>query len=416
MSRRSTAACAGAVVAVAAAVVASTVADHVPGSRRAAAHAGPAQTVWQATWRAAPQPPLATGPSHDGLTNETVRMIVHTTVGGQAVRVRVSNAYGTQPLHLGAVTVAEQEQGPVTRAQHPVTFAGQQTVDVPAGAEAASDPVPLPTRGNENLAVSLYLPKATGPATWHTKAQSTTYLSNAGDWAAEPGGSPYQDITTSWFFLDGVDVLARPVRGTVVAFGDSITDGSYSTLDADATYPEQLARRLRDYAVLNEGIGGNEVLTDSPGGGAAAVHRFARDVLDQPGVTDVVFLEGVNDIGRDHASADQLIAAMKDLIEQAHARCLTVVGGTITPFANSVYDTDAHQQARETVNTWIRDSGAFDAVADFDQALRDPADPLVIDPRYHTVGDLHPNDRGYQVMAEVAAGALLKARPGCAPR
>jgi lysophospholipase L1-like esterase len=368
---------------------------------------------WQASWRAAPQPPTPTGPSHDGMTNETIRMIVHPTAGGQGLRVRLSNAYGTSALDVGAVTVGVQQTGPtvIPKTQHTVTFAGSDSVTIPAGTEAVSDPVSMDVRKASNLAISVYLPGATGPTTWHRLAQATSYIAS-GDWVGEPGGSPYQSITSSWFFLDGVDVLTRPLTGTVVAFGDSITDGAYSTLDADDTYPDWLARRVGNYAVLNEGIGGNEILADTPSGGESALHRFERDAVDQLGVTDVIFLDGVNDIGAG-ATASQIIDAMSQLIAQAHARCLTIIGGTITPFANSVYFTADHEQTREAVNQWIRTSGQFDGVADFDKALRDPANPLVIDPRYHTVGDLHPNDLGYQVMADTIDLSLLHARPGC---
>jgi lysophospholipase L1-like esterase len=371
--------------------------------------------VWQAAWRDAPQPPLPTGASHDGFAKTTIRMVVDPSASGQALRVRLSNAYGEQSLAVGAVSVADQQRGPVVvaRSQRVVTFGGAQSVAIPSGSEAISDPVPMTVRRGQHLVVSVYLPTATGPTTWHSIAQATTYVGSSGNWTAEPGGSPFQTVTSSWFFLDGVDVASKPLRGTVVAFGDSITDGHYSTIDADATYPDRLADRLPGYAVVNEGIGGNQLLADTPAGGVAGEQRFARDALDQPGVTDIVFLEGVNDIGAG-ATAEQLIDVMARLVQQAHARCITVIGGTITPFERSVYDTPAHEQTREAVNAWIRTSGVFDGVVDFDKALRDPADPLQIDPRYHTVGDLHPNDEGYRVMADAIDPKLLTQRSGCA--
>jgi lysophospholipase L1-like esterase len=378
-----------------------------PPGRDAALH-------WQASWRAAPQPPVS-GPSQDGFAKQTVRMIVHPTATGRAVRIRISNAYGGQPLQVGVATVAEQRRGPVVDARtvHTVTFAGHGSMSVPVGAEVVSDPVPMDVSPRHNLAVSLYLPGPTGPATWHKIAQTTNYLA-AGNWTTEPGGSPYQDITPSWYFVDGVDVLSHRLAGTVVAFGDSITDGAYSTLDDYATYPDQLARRAPDYAVLNQGIGGNEITTDSAAGGQSALNRFERDAIDQPGVTTVLFLEGVNDIGRDHASASRLIAAMQQLIDAAHAQCVRILGGTITPFKHSVYDSDAHEQTRKEVNEWIRTSGAFDGVVDFDKVIRDPSDLLVIAPRYHTVGDLHPNDAGYHAMADGIDLSLLHNGRTCA--
>lgn len=398
---------AAAVVAVAAAAIAG------PSSTEAVAGQDPV-SGWQASWRTAPQPPIASGPSHDGFTGQTVRMIIHPTVGGRAVRLRVSNLYGTAPLQVGKVAVAEQDTGPtaVASTQRVVTFDGSGSLTIPAGGETVSDAVPLQTRAGKNLLVSIYLTGTTGPTTWHNKAQATSYISSPGDWTTEPGGSPYQSITPSWFFLDGLDVLTHPVAGTVVAFGDSITDGAYSTIDADHTYVDWLARRLGDHAVLNEGIGGNEILADTPGGGQSALNRFQRDALEQPGVTDVIFLEGVNDIGA-NATAQQLIDGMTQIINEAHAHCVRIIGGTITPFKNSVYYTDDHEKIRETVNQWIRTSGQFDGVADFDKALRDRADPLVIDPRYHTVGDLHPNDVGYKAMAAAVNLSSLRTGASC---
>jgi lysophospholipase L1-like esterase len=369
---------------------------------------------WHAAWRTAPQPPLGSGPSHDGFNNQTVRMIISPTVGGQAVRVHLSNTYGSAPLHVGGVAVADQQTGPIVAAatQRIVTFGHSTSTTIPAGAEAVSDPVPFHVRAGHNLAVSVHVSGSTGPATWHRLAQATSYVSGHGDWAAEPGGSPYQSITSSTFFLDGLDVLSHPLAGTVVAFGDSITDGAFSTIDAHRSYVEDLARDIPNVAFLNEGIGGNRILTDTPVGGPPALQRFQQDALDQPGVTTVILLEGVNDIGVD-ATAQQIIDGLTTLIDQAHARCVRIIGGTLSPFGGSVYDTPAHEQTRQAVNEWIRTSGRFDAVADFDRTLRDPSDPLVIDPRYHTVGDLHPNDRGYQAMADTIDRGQLAAGAPC---
>ncbi|GIH14880.1 SGNH/GDSL hydrolase family protein [Rugosimonospora africana] len=399
------------VAVVAAAIAGSGSTDAVAGQDPAPAGPG---SGWQASWRTAPQPPIATGPSHDGFTGQTVRMVIHPTAGGQAVRVRLSNLYGTAPLQVAKVAVATQDTGPtaVAKTQRVVTFDGSDSATIPAGGETVSDAVPFATRAGKNLLVSLYLTGPTGPTTWHNKAQATSYISSPGDWTTEPGGSPYQSITPSWFFLDGLDVLTHPLARTIVAFGDSITDGAYSTIDADRTYPDWLARRLGDYAVLNEGIGGNQILTDTQGGGPSALHRIQRDAFEQPGVTDVIFLEGVNDIGA-NATAQQLIDGMTQIVDQAHARCLRIIGGTITPFKNSVYYTDEHEKTREAVNAWIRTSGQFDGVADFDKALRDGTDPLVIDPRYHTVGDLHPNDAGYKAMAAAVNVPKPATGPGC---
>lgn len=369
---------------------------------------------WHGTWRAAPQQPQASGPSHDGLDNQTARMVIHSTVGGHQLRVRFSNAYGTAPVVLGKVDVALQRRGPTTepRSDHSVTFSGQQSVTIPVGQEVVSDAVDMMLRGQENLVVSVYFPDATGPATWHFEAESTTYFSTPGDWAAEPGGSPYQTITPSWFYLDGVDVLGQ-AKGTVVAFGDSITDGHYSTIDGNGRWPDWLARRIPNYAVLNEGIGGNRVLTD--GSGESALHRFGRDAINQLGVTAIIFLEGINDIDNDGTTAGQVIAGIQQVIDMAHAACLPIFGGTLTPYQGASSYTDVREGYREAVNQWIRTSGAFDGVIDFDKAVRDPNNPLALDPRYDTGGGhLHPNDLGYKAMADAIDLSLLRtSHPVC---
>jgi lysophospholipase L1-like esterase len=295
-----------------------------------------------------------------------------------------------------------------------VTFGGQDSVTIPVGDEVVSDPVRMRVGEEQDLVVSAFFPQATGPTTWHFEAESTSYISQPGDWTAEPGGSPYQTEIPSWFYLDGVDVSRGPVAGTVVAFGDSITDGHFSTIDANGRWPNWLALRIPRYAVINEGIGGNEILNDTPSSGVSALHRFARDVLDQPGVTDVIFLEGINDIGvgnttGPYVSATQIEAGMQTLINEAHAHGIKIFGGTLTPFEGASYYNAAGEAEREAVNQWIRTSGAFDGVVDFDAAVRDPSDPLRLNPIYDTGGGhLHPNDLGYKAMADAINLELLK--------
>lgn len=363
---------------------------------------------WVATWRAAPQQPMASGTSQTGLNDQTVRMVIHTTVGGDTLRLRFSNAYGTQPVTIGKVDVALHKFSStiVPHTDRVVTFAGQDSVTIPVGQEVVSDPVAIRVGEEQDLVVSAFLPQGTGPTTWHFEAESTSYISQPGDWTAEPGGSPYQTEIPSWFYLDGADVTSRPVAGTVVAFGDSITDGHFSTIDANGRWPNWLALRIPQYAVINEGIGGNRILTDTPSSGVSALHRFARDVLDQPGVTDVIFLEGINDIGvgnttGPYVSAAQLEAGMLTLIGEAHAHGIKIFGGTLTPFEGASYYNAAGEAEREAINKWIRTSGAFDGVVDFDAAVRDPSDPLRLNPIYDTGGGhLHPNDLGYKAMAD----------------
>jgi lysophospholipase L1-like esterase len=380
-----------------------------------AAAVGPAATAhkplrWYATWRNAPVQPMATGQSQTGLDDQTVRMVIHTSVGGSSIRLRFSNAYGTTPLVIGQAEVARQVTGPTVaaRTQHEVTFGGQESVTVPVGQEVVSDPVHLSVGPLQNLVVSMFVPDATGPTSWHYEAETTSYISVAGNWAAQAGGGPYQTEIPSWFYLDGVDVTRSSLKGTIVAFGDSITDGHYSTIDANGTWPDWLARRLvpQGYAVVNEGIGGNEILTDTASSGVSALHRFARDAVNQLGVTDIIFLEGINDIGTGnttgpYVSVAQLEAGIEQLIGEAHAAGLKIFGGTLTPFEGASYYTANGEAEREALNKWITTSGAFDGVINFAKAVADPSDPLRLNPVYDTGGGhLHPNDQGYKAMAD----------------
>ena len=375
------------------------------------------RAAWQAAWRASPQQPFPTGVSNDGFTDQTVRMRIRAAANGQRLRIRLSNAYGASPVRIDAATVAVHRSGPTVsgRSLRRVTFHGDRSVTLPVGGEIRSDGVAMHVARGQSLDVSLHFPAATGPTTWHYEAESTTYISTPGDWTREPGGSPYQTETPSWFYLDGLDVLGQPARGTVVAFGDSITDGHYSTIDADGRWPDWLNRRTSRFTVLDEGIGGNQILTDVPTAGESALHRIRRDVVGQLGVTSVIFLEGINDIGSSDADAGQVIAGMRRVIAVAHAHCLPILGGTLTPFKGAAYYTPAREQVREQVNHWVRTSDAFDGIVDFDKAVRDPHDPLSLDPRYDTGGGhLHPNDQGYRAMAEAVPLGLLDASlAGC---
>ena len=351
-----------------------------------------------------------------GLNDQTVRMIVRSDVTGKTLRVRLSNGFGASPVRIGKVDVAHQTIGPdiAAASDHALTFGGHASVTIPVGKEVVSDPVTLSVRRGQNLVVSAFFPDATGPTTWHFEAETTTYISTPGDWTSQPGGSPYQTITPSWFYLDGVDVQGPAVKGTIVAFGDSITDGHYSTVDANGRWPDWLARRIPGYSVVNEGIGGNQLLADTSGSGISGLHRLNTDVLNQPGVTGIIVLEGINDIGSADATAAELITGMKQVIARAHAHCISVFGGTLTPFQGASYYTLARESEREAFNTWIRTSGAFDGVVDFDAAVRDPNNPLALDPKYDTGGGhLHPNDLGYEAMGDAVNLAMLRHPYSC---
>ncbi len=393
------------------------------------ASSGPAAGAgWVASWAASPMAPsaLISAQAQAGFAGQTVRNIIYTSVGGDAFRVQVSNTFGTSPLTVGVVSVGVVLDGAqvVPGTGHAVTFGGKASVTIPAGAQVLSDPVAMTVPPLTELAVSLYLPAPTGPATYHQDAQQTGYVAS-GDHASDPAATGYTTTDSSWFFVDGLDVHAPATSGTVVAFGDSITDGYQSQVGANTRWPDYLARRLaaafggRAPAVADEGISGNRVLSGSACFGVSAEARFARDALSQPGVKDVILLEGINDIGfsgepdtgcyaPDNAgvSAAQIEAGYRELIAMAHARGVKIFAGTLTPFMGShagyggYYGTAYGEALREQVNTWIRASHAFDAVIDFSRATQDPSDPLYLNPAYNSGDSLHPGDLGYEAMAD----------------
>lgn len=392
---------------------------------------------WLGTWSASPLRPDPTGTtpgavlSRTGFTDQTVREVVFAHFGGRQVRIRLANTFGTQPLTIGQADIALQSAGSaiVPGTDRQLAFSGNTSVTIPVGAEAYSDPVPLEVRATQTLTVSLYLPTATGPTTWHSTARETPYVVS-GNQAGDVAGAAYQALTTvpSWFFLDGVDVAAAsPLDGAIVAFGDSITDGTNSTQDANARWPDWLTRRLNSpavnwFSVLDEGISGNRVLSDTPTH-QSALARLDRDVLAQDGVRYVILLEGINDIGQTclgnvNASAEQIIGGYQQIITQVHLKHLKIFGATLTPFKGALHDTPnagyycgAGEAERQTVNAWIRSSGEFDGVIDFDAATRDPANPLMLLPAYDSGDHLHPNDAGYQAMANAIDLSLFTPSP-----
>ena len=378
-----------------------------------------------ATWTASPMPPDALPDGQNaGVTDQTIREVAHVSIGGRHVRLRLSNAFGREPLRLGSVHVALHAQGSaiVPGSDHGVTFQGSSAVVIPAGALVISDAIDMDIAPLADLTVNLYLPGTSGPLTWHQLGNQTTYLSPPGDAtaAAEFAGAT---TSTSLYVLAGIDVRAPASVGAVVALGDSITDGYASTQDAFHRWPDDLARRLaapRDLApvaVLNEGISGNRLLHDVVGPNALA--RFDRDVLAQPGVTQVIVLEGINDIGLpgwfrhpdEAVGSGELIGALAQLIQRAHDRGLRIYGATMTPFENcgEPYFSVEGEAKRTAVNDWIRRQAGFDAVIDFDRVLRDPEHPTRLLPGYDSGDHLHPNDAGYAAMAAAIDLGLLRA-------
>lgn len=346
--------------------------------------------------------------------DQTIRMVVPMRGAGNAVRIQLSNAHGDQPVTFGAATVALRDSGAalVDGTLKQVTFSGATSVTVPAGQVVHSDPLRLHVTGGQDLAVSVYLPSATGPATWHRSAVQTNYVSTPGDHTTDLDGGSFPAVIHSWIFLDAVAVTEGPTPGTVVAVGDSITDGSGTAVDGFQRWPDYLAARLaatpgRHPAVVNAGIGGNNVLADTAQDGQSLLNRLDRDVLSRDGLTHVLLLEGVNDL-RNRASADQLIAAYREVIARAHARGAKIYGGTITPFKGGSAYTAAAEANRQAVNTWIATSGEFDGVVDFATAVADPADPLALAPAFDRGDHLHPNAAGFAAMAAAVDLSLFR--------
>lgn len=370
------------------------------------------------TWAASPQPPYDDGISNRGFEDQTLRMMSRTSIGGQGVRIRLANTFSSQPVTFDRVTIGIREEGAAVNAEtlQEVTFAGSSSVRIPPNARIVSDPVSLTVKEEQDLATSLYTADATGPTTWHALPTKTSYVSETGDYTTDPGESAFTTEVTSWFFLDGIEVLAPDADGAIVTLGNSITDGYASTIDANAAYPDVLAERINDRkglhkAVLNAGISGNRLLNNSDCCGVNAIARLDRDVLTQTGVTDVILLEGINDIGferndepdtapHESVTAEQIIAGMQQIIRQVHAQGVRIHGGTLTPFKGADYYYPEGEAKRQAVNEFIRTSGAFDSVIDFDEAIRDPDNPLQMRPEYDSGDNLHPNDAGYEAMAE----------------
>ncbi len=369
---------------------------------------------WVATWGTSPSTPGSFGePGASGIAfeNRTLRQIVHTSVGGDSVRVRVSNRHGSVPLEIGAVHIASRREGARIEASsdRALTFGAENSIKIPVGAFVLSDPVAMEVEPLADLVISIYFPSDTGAPTSHGTALQTSYISSPGNFAASEQISG-AETSQSWFFLTAVEVRPSERTGVVVTLGNSITDGTLSTVDANSRWPDHLARRLAArgsgaLGVVNAGIAGNRVLHDLGGFGVNALARLELDVLSVPGVTHIVVLEGINDIGLggtlapEVASADEIIAGHQQLIARAHTRGLKIYGATLTPFEGAFYFSPEREVRRQAVNRWIRTSGAYDAVIDFDAATRDPAQPSRFRPGF-SEDSLHPNDDGYEAMAD----------------
>jgi lysophospholipase L1-like esterase len=380
-----------------------------------------ARASWVATWAASPMAASDSEQAERGFSNQTIREIIYTSAGGEALRVHLSNQFGSRPLTIGSASVGVVLDGGelVPASSRPLTFGGKLAVTIPAGATVTSDPLSGKVAPLAELAISLYLPDSTGPATNHLYAGQTTFVA-PGDQVADAKGTSFSHQEPSWYFATGVDVSTATADGTIVAFGDSITDGLGSEAGSDDGWPDFLARRLeatlgaRAPGVVDAGIRGNRVLSGSRCFGQSALTRFQRDALSEPGVRAVIVLEGTNDIGYAMApagsctdpvskpmTAARIEAGYLQLIAMAHALGIKIYLGTLTP-------APSREPLRSEVNHWIMTSHAADGVINFAAATSDPADPHYYNPDYNSGDNLHPNDLGYEMMANAIPLAWVR--------
>ena len=387
-----------------------------------------AEAKWVVSWAASPvNPSAAFGPfpATPSFHNQTLRQFLRLSAAGRALRIRFTNTYGEAPLAIGAARIAILNADGSERpgSSRRLSFDGHGSVSVPRGAAYLSDSVALPVEAGAKLALSLYLPGDTGPCTCHPTGVDTLEISTPGDFSAAPFHPASTGTTRA--FIAAVEVDAPAGARAVATLGDSITDGVGATLGADRRWPDLLARRLGGrWGVANEGISGNRVLND--GAGVNALARLDRDVLALPGVDTIILLEGVNDLGlsfghiegplaavihqtaQDRITADDIVAGYRQIIARAHARVIRVIGATILPYKGALYWSPEGEAARQAINRFIRTSGAFDGVADFDAAVRDPADPATIREGLHSGDHLHGSDEGYRLMAAAVPLGLFR--------
>jgi lysophospholipase L1-like esterase len=375
---------------------------------------------WRTGWSSAPD---SAGPA---LPAQTLRQVVRTSAGGARVRIRLSNLFGTQPLTVGAAHVGLSAGAARVTAgsDRPLRFGGRSAVTIAAGSSALSDPVDLAVDALQPLAVSLYLPAPVAVSTIHGFALRTAYMKASGD-ATGAADFPSTATDDSRYFLSDVEVLGADAGRTLAIVGDSIADGVGSRNDQDARWPDALAARLQaepalaSIGIANGGIAGNRLLRDEsePYVGPGALSRFGRDALDKPGVRWILVHEGLNDITasqlladpRQHVTVEQVEAGLRALADRAHARGIRIWAGTLTPLAGTKrFYSETVERQRQAVNAWIRTAGVFDAVVDFDAALRDPHDPARLNPAYDSGDHLHPNEAGYRVMAQQVDLRLLR--------
>jgi lysophospholipase L1-like esterase len=363
--------------------------------------------------------PGAAPQAAQSFNNQTVRQVVRLSLGGDTLRVKISNLFGRTPMTFSGVRVARSTtaSGIDAGTDRAVTFSGQASVTLAPGAELYSDPVALAVAPLTNIAVSMFFATATSIPTVHPLARQTAFI-GAGNQLSATTVQGTADPFSAYFALTAVETSSVELTKVVVAFGDSTTDGSGSTLDAARRYPNLLDDRLKAAGfartgVVNAGIGGNRWVNDFAGPSGSS--RFDRDVLDVPGATHAIIMMGINDIGfmvdpapNQEVTAQDIIAAINAAVNKAKARGLKVLLGTLLPYRGAGYYSDAGERERQAVNAWIRGNTVVDAVVDFDQVLRNPADPLSLNPAYDSGDRLHPNDAGYAAMAAAVDLAQLQ--------
>jgi lysophospholipase L1-like esterase len=383
--------------------------------------AAPASSgAWVGTWCASA---VAAEPNtRKGYAKMSIRNVVHTSVGGTGARITLSNLYGTRPLTVShatlALAAAPSNPTAATGTMHRLTFDNSRTVTIPPGRSVTSDGVRINVPHAADLLVTTYSPIPSGPVTYHPYARQSSYVAQ-GDKSAETSGTAFTEQSPYWRYLTAVDVWSNETRGAVAVLGDSITDGITSSPGANRRWTDFLAERLRTernappYSVLNGGISGNRVLINgprfSPNNGPSGLTRIHRDALSRTGVKAVVIEMGLNDIIKPprQRDPDKVVAGLRKLVKAAHARGLRVIGGTLTPFGGHRGFKPHLDAARQRVNEQIREGKIFDAVVDFDAALRDPARPDRLRPAYDSGDHLHPSDNGYRAMAEALDLKLL---------
>ncbi|MFF2654043.1 SGNH/GDSL hydrolase family protein [Streptomyces sp. NPDC058045] len=376
--------------------------------------------TWVGSWSASPTG-AEPGTEPRGYAGSTVRNVVHSSVGGTGARITLSNLYGQSPLTIShaSVAVATGHNNPSAQpgTLRSLTFDGATSVVIAAGQQVMSDAVRLRVPHDADLLVSSYSPTPSGPVTYHLHARQISYLAQ-GDRTTDTTGGAYSERSSYWRYVTALDVLSNESEGTVVVIGDSLTDGITSTMGADRRWTDLLAQRMREesgaprYGVVNQGISGNQILTDGPGrppGNPSGLSRFRRDVLDRTGVRTVVVVLGINDILRNpQADAGKITGGLREMTRQAHARGLRVVGATLMPFAGHPGYSRYLEGVRQSVNGQLRGGKVFDAVIDFDRSLRDPYNPRKLRPDFDSGDHLHPSDRGFRRMADAVDLTSLK--------